>query len=121
MMPAPAPNADNQGLMTLAHRVLQKSHVAGFEGADLSVARGDFKRALDLYQRSLILTCFTGEKFTIGQERFAPHILIWGCSAPQADRPSHDQGPPMVDLFRPVVAVGERPAIGLGAMKQVNI
>jgi len=31
------------------------------------------------------LTCFTGEKFTIGQERFAPQYLIWGCSAPQAD------------------------------------
>jgi hypothetical protein len=27
------------------------------------------------------LTCFTGEKFTTGQERFAP-----SCSAPQADR-----------------------------------
>ncbi len=39
-----------------------------------------------LYQRSLILTCFTGEKITIGQERFAPQCPIWGCSAPQVDR-----------------------------------
>jgi len=31
------------------------------------------------------MTCFTGEKFTIGQERFAP----W-CSAPQADRDAPD-------------------------------
>jgi hypothetical protein len=32
------------------------------------------------------MTYFTGEKFTTGQERFAPHMLIRGCSAPQAGR-----------------------------------
>ncbi len=34
----------------------------------------------------MIMTYFTGEKFTTGQERFAPHMLIRGCSAPQAGR-----------------------------------
>jgi hypothetical protein len=33
------------------------------------------------------MTCFTGEKFTTGQERFAP----W-CSAPQAVRDGHETG-----------------------------
>ncbi len=28
-----------------------------------------------------LVTCFTGEKFTTGQERFAPQYPIWGCSA----------------------------------------
>ncbi len=36
--------------------------------------------------------------------------LRWGggCSAPQAGRPGHEMGPPVVNLFRPPVTVGER-------------
>jgi len=46
------------------------------------------------------VTCFTGEKFTTGQERFAPWCRHHKRAA------TH----PVVNLSRPSVAVGERPA-----------
>jgi len=55
----------------------------------------------------LILICFTGEKFTTGQERFA----LW-CSAPQAVRDA-----PGVEFIPASGGRGRSPT----AMKQVNI
>ncbi len=46
------------------------------------------------------MTCFTGEKFVTGQERFAPWYLY------------HKGGatPPVTDFSRPPVRLGARPA-----------
>ncbi len=48
----------------------------------------------------MISTYFTGEKFSTGQERFAPWCVHHKRAAT----------PPVENLSRPPVAVGERPA-----------
>jgi hypothetical protein len=57
-------------------------------------------QALTLYQGTLIVTCFTGEKFATGQERFAPWYVY------------HKRGatPPVANFSRPSVRLGTRSA-----------